>query len=92
MQVESIAEQLFFTTVRVDTVAPSAAYGSGIAFQFAQRRGANSYPLVVTNKHVVLGAREGSLTFLSRRDQLPPLDRYSNTPTLPRAAWQRPAP
>jgi hypothetical protein len=73
MQVESIAEQLFFTTVRVDTISQSSGAGSGTAFFFLYQRGELNYPFVVTNKHVVMGMREGALSFLQRKDQVPHL-------------------
>ena len=73
MQVQTIAEQLFFTTVRVDTVATNGGAGSGTAFLFLHKVGDQSYPFVVTNKHVVMGMREGALSFLQRKDMLPSL-------------------
>lgn len=73
MQVDSIAEQLFFTTVRVDTTAQNGTSGSGTAFFFSHKRGEMNYPFVVTNKHVVVGMREGALSFLQRQEQAPKL-------------------
>jgi hypothetical protein len=73
MQVESIAEQLFFTTVRVDTVADNGGSGSGTAFLFAFKKDDKEYPFVITNKHVVMGMRQGALTFQQRKDQAPNL-------------------
>jgi hypothetical protein len=71
VQVDSIAEQLFFTTVRVDTIATNGAAGSGTGFVFSFARSGNTYPFVVTNKHVVQGMREGALHFLQRSDGRP---------------------
>lgn len=71
MQTESIAEQLFFTTVRIDTVAQNGTAGAGTGFFFSHKVGEITYPFVVTNKHVVMGMREGFLTFLQRDDQKP---------------------
>lgn len=73
MKIDSVAEQLFFTTVRIDTVANNGDHGSGTGFFFTYKRGENNYPFVVTNKHVVMGMREGALSFLQRRDQMPHL-------------------
>ena len=73
MRVDSIAEQLFFTTIRVDTVADNGAPCSGTAFLFAHRIGDQTYPVVVTNKHVVSGMRSGGLTFHVRKDDKPDL-------------------
>lgn len=71
MQVQSIAEQLFFTTVRIDTVAANGGQGSGTGFLFMHKVGEKSYPFVVTNKHVVNGMKAGAMTFLQRDGQTP---------------------
>ena len=48
MNVNSIAEQLFFTTVRIDTITQTGAQGSGTGFFFAHKRGEQDFPFVVT--------------------------------------------
>ena len=75
MQVKTIAEQLFFTTVRIDTVTTTGQPGAGTGFFFLHTRPGEDqgFPFIVTNKHVVTGMREGSLTFLQRKDDLPTL-------------------
>lgn len=74
MQVKTLAEQLFFTTVRIDTVLPNGAQGAGTGFFFAHTlQNGNSYLFLVTNKHVVMGMREGQLSFLKKKDDLPTL-------------------
>jgi hypothetical protein len=73
MKVSSIAEQLFFTTVRIDTVTPTGASGSGTGFLFAHKHGDQQFPFVVTNKHVVTGMTSGALTFHQRQGQEPQL-------------------
>lgn len=73
MQVKTIAEQLFFTTVRIDTLSATGMQGSGTGFFFAHKVGGQDYAFVVTNKHVVMGMREGSLSFLQGRNMLPTL-------------------
>ncbi|MDD2663721.1 MAG: serine protease [Dechloromonas sp.] len=73
MQVTTIAEQLFFTTVRIDTVAANGAAGSGTGFLFLHKVGEQGFPFVVTNKHVVNGMKAGALTFLQRDGQTPRL-------------------
>lgn len=72
MQVESIAENLFFTTVRIDTVNNGGSPGSGTGFLYAHRITDTQHALfVVTNKHVVQGMRNGALTFHQKRDDKP---------------------
>lgn len=73
MNVTSIAEQLFFTTVRIDTVTDSGAQGSGTGFLYAQKYGDQTFPFVVTNKHVVRGMKAGWLNFLQRDGDKPKL-------------------
>lgn len=73
MQPKTIAEQLFFTTVRTDTVIPDGTQGSGTGFFFSHQMGEKEILFVVTNKHVVMGMREGALIFLRRRDDQPTL-------------------
>ncbi len=74
MEVKTIAEQLFFTTVRIDTVDVNGGHGSGTGF-FFQHASADDQrlPVCVTNKHVVMGMREGSLTFVKDKDGQPAL-------------------
>jgi hypothetical protein len=71
MQVTSIAEQLFFTTVRIDTETATGAPASGTGFLFMHKVGEQGAPFIVTNKHVVNGMRAGHITFLQRNGQAP---------------------
>jgi hypothetical protein len=73
VDVSSVAEQLFFTTVRIDTVHADGTTGSGTGFLFSHKRGNVSYPFVVSNKHAVMNMREGSLSFLQRDNAKPRL-------------------
>lgn len=72
MQVKTIAEQLFFTTVRIDTVTANGGQGSGTGFIFRHNLGGDKHALfIVTNKHVVMGMREGRFSFLKQKDGQP---------------------
>ena len=74
MQVESVAENLFFTTVRIDTVANDGSQGSGTGFLYAHKISESQHAIfVITNKHVVNGMRSGSLTFHQKKDDKPNL-------------------
>lgn len=74
MQVDSVAENLFFTTVRIDTVAIDGSQGSGTGFLYAHKISESQHAIfVVTNKHVVNGMRSGSLTFHQMKDEKPDL-------------------
>lgn len=73
MRVESVGDQLFFTTVRIDAVAESGTTCSGTGFLFAHKVNEQTFPFVVTNKHVVAGMSSGTLTFLVRDGEKPKL-------------------
>jgi len=73
MQVQTIAEQLFFTTVRIDTITPTDEKGAGTGFFFSYKFNETQYPFIVTNKHVVMGMKEGRFSFLKGKDELPTL-------------------
>jgi Trypsin-like peptidase domain len=67
MQTDSIAENLFFTTVRIDTISLDGSSGSGTGFLYAHKIGNDEIAVfIVTNKHVVEGVRTGSITFHKR--------------------------
>jgi len=85
MDPKSIAEQLFFTTVRIDTDNGDGTSGSGTGFLFSYLDGDEEYPFVVTNKHVVNKAQSGWLSFLKRRDGMPSL---GNGYRLAISEWQ----
>ena len=59
MKVQTLAEQLLFATIRIEAGA-NVGTGFIVQHQWAEDR---SGPFLVTNKHVVQGAKEGRLTF-----------------------------
>jgi hypothetical protein len=70
MEVTSIAEQLLFTTVRIEAKTPAERrIGTGFIFNYILKD--KNYPFLVTNKHVVSGAYEGLLTFIKSDGQKP---------------------
>lgn len=73
MRVKTITEQLFFTTVRIDTAYQDGSSGSGTGFMFVCERNGQHFPFVVTNKHVVANAARGSITFLQGSNKEPVL-------------------
>ncbi|AZD34891.1 hypothetical protein C4K22_2138 [Pseudomonas chlororaphis subsp. aurantiaca] len=74
MQANTLAERLFFTTIRIDTITPEGGCGSGTGFFFEHDIGdGRKAPFIVTNKHVVLGQKSGQLAFLKHKDGNPSL-------------------
>lgn len=63
MQIQTFADQIFFTTVRIDTADGKGGYGAGTGFHFLHKSGDNQYLYLVTNKHVAFGGNEGRFTF-----------------------------
>lgn len=73
MEVTSLAENLFFTTVRVDTVSNGGETGAGTGFIFQHKYKEQEYPFIVTNKHVVADAIKGGITFICGNKDKPTL-------------------
>jgi hypothetical protein len=79
MQVQSPAEQLFFTTVRIETQSDDT-WRAGTGFFFAQTEGDAHRIFVVSNKHVVQDAKRGTMLFTLREGDQPKLgERFTVT-------------
>jgi hypothetical protein len=52
--------------VQPKTITADGAQGSGAGFFFFHKVGEHNFPFVVTNKHVVIGMREGILANRAR--------------------------
>lgn len=74
MQIVSLAENLFFTTVRIDAVTDDGNASSGTGFLYSHRLSEGKHAIfIVSNKHVVQGMRSGSFTFHTRKNDKPDL-------------------
>jgi len=62
MEIQTLAEQLFFTTVRIETSSP-VGIGTGTAFVFSYEWDDKTALFLVTNKHVVAKATSGRFFF-----------------------------
>jgi len=71
MRVDSVVEQLLFSTVRIDTRTSDGAAGSGTGFIYIHESGGDLVPVVVTNKHVVANCQDGWLTFTQSKEDQP---------------------
>lgn len=56
----SISEQLLFSTVRIETRLETGLVGTGTGFFFDFIYGEKRFPTIITNKHVIEGAKQGS--------------------------------
>lgn len=74
MKIETFAEQLLFTTVRIETETESPRRrGAGTAFIFSYTQGEKQFLFLVTNKHVVQGTSVGRFFFNLRKGDEPVL-------------------
>jgi V8-like Glu-specific endopeptidase len=76
MEVKSVAEQLFFTTLRIDTINDSGNKGSGTGFICEHTYKDKRYPFIITNKHVVKNAVKGGISFIKKDADKPKLGDY----------------
>lgn len=72
MQVQSPADAMLFSTVRIETTGPSGT-GTGTAFGFTYAQDDKTWPFLVTNKHVVAGAATGRFSFTRANGDQPSL-------------------
>lgn len=70
MQIQTIAEQLLFSTIRVETDTAQGV-GAGTAFIFSYTWDDKNFLCLVTNKHVVKGAINGRFFFTLRDGEQP---------------------
>lgn len=69
MQVETLLEQLFFTTVFIGTRYADGRTGSGTGFIYNVETGENQFAsFVVTNKHVIEAAASAQVRFIAGKD------------------------
>jgi V8-like Glu-specific endopeptidase len=63
VEVDTLFKQLLFTTVHIRLHAPEV--GSGTGFLYNASRGGENIPVLVTNKHVVMGTSDGGIQLMS---------------------------
>ena len=66
MKIESIAQQLLFTTTKIDTADESSNIFVATGFFFHYVRNKLIKDFLVTNRHVVEGKREAKLSFIQK--------------------------
>ena len=77
MEVKSAAEQLFFTTLRIDTIDNLGKKGSGTGFICNHTYAGKEYPFIITNKHVIKNAVKGGISFIKKDADKPKLGDYA---------------
>jgi hypothetical protein len=75
MQVDTPSKRLLFATVRVDTVLADGSEGSGTAFAVEHTLRGQRQRVLVTNRHIVEGVRQGGLIFTQAHHGQPLLGR-----------------
>lgn len=71
MKVSSLAEELLFTVIRIETIGSEGEQKIGTGFVFHYQFESKKYLFLVTCKHVINGAKEGILTFIKRKGEEP---------------------
>lgn len=70
MAIMKIAEELLFTTLRIVTTnGQSKGVGTGFIFDYKLKN--KNFPFLVTNRHVVEGMEDGTITFTKRKNNKP---------------------
>jgi len=64
MEIVTLAENLLFTTVRIETESEKGNRASGTGFIFEHTINDLQYPFIVTNKHVVADSKKGKIYFI----------------------------
>lgn len=73
----SLSEQLTYSTVRIECELKSGGVstGTGFFFKFLEdKKNKRHVPVVVTNKHVIKGAKKGKLIITKANDKGEPID------------------
>lgn len=73
MKVNTLTEQMLFTTVRITTAAKEGGkgYGTGFLFSHLDATGQSGNIFLVTNKHVIDGAQSAELHFIAGSGSAP---------------------
>ncbi len=70
MEVDTLIEQLLFTTIRIETTT-SVGQGTGTGFVFTYTSPQGPAPFLVTNKHVIANAQKGKFILLKAHNGKP---------------------
>lgn len=71
-----LIERLTYSTVLIHCEYENGLYGSGTGFIFSFcKNGASHIPCVVTNKHVIEGAKRITFEFCKRDEKNNPIDK-----------------
>jgi hypothetical protein len=83
LDIESLYQQLFFTTFYVETFRDNKTWtGTGLFFSYT--KGNLAVPMLVTNRHVVEGFDDGAVRFILSEDGKTPKLGQSITLNIPR--------
>jgi hypothetical protein len=73
----TISEKLSYSTVRIECVFETGGTGTGTGFffNFLENKDTGEHvPVIITNKHVVKGAKNGKIIFTKANDEGQPID------------------
>ena len=87
VKVSSIAEQLLFATVRLETTNLAGGTGVATAFFFGVERNARQYGFLVTNRHVIRNTSTGRILFTVSENKQPILGKTHGLNILDFEKW-----
>jgi len=71
MKLSTPIEKLLFTTIRIETRLPDGSFVDGTAFVFEYSTSDNTYPFLITAKHLINDALEGRITLYQGQNRSP---------------------
>lgn len=67
----NVLDKLQYTTIRIETRSDDGSYSDGTAFIYEYATAENTYPFLITAKHLISDAVEGRITLLQGKNRAP---------------------
>lgn len=67
----TVLEKLKYTTIRIETRSDDGSYSDGTAFIYEYATQDNTYPFLITAKHLISDSAEGRITLLQGQNRAP---------------------
>ncbi|MDH5256831.1 MAG: serine protease [Gammaproteobacteria bacterium] len=71
MKLTTVLEKLQYTTIRIETRSDDGSYSDGTAFIYEYATQDNTYPFLITAKHLISDSAEGRITLLQGQNRQP---------------------
>ena len=71
MKLSTVFEKLQYATIRIETRSEDGSYSDGTAFIYEYATPDNTYPFLITAKHLIADSAEGRITLLQGQNRAP---------------------